>query len=280
MNFISTFEELNKLYEEVIPEEEATVEDAPIEEACVKEELTEAAEDEEIEIVDDEAPIDEVPVEEPVEEAEPKQIVLECTKCGALVVKDEADVVTDEESGLVNVEDKCAFCEETEGYKIIGTMIPYEDVEVEETEVSEVEDTESADEGEEVFNEAVEIDTEPSPSTAAGPLSETLQLGSHSKQLNALATTIHKAFASKNFEDSITISTFSDSDEFGSGGHITISTADKISAKNLETIKLFSLKYLKLAGAEAENVKTTYSNGINYVILDNIKLAANEASVV
>ena len=266
MNFISTFEELNKLYEEVIPEEDISVEDAPIEEACVKEELTEAA-DEEIEIVDDETPIDEVPEEESVEDDEPKQVVIECTKCGALVIKSEADIVVDEESGLVNVEDKCAFCEETEGYKIIGTMIPYEDAEVEETEVSEVEDTESADVDEEVFNEAVESDTEPNPSTAAGPLSETLQLGSHSKQLNALATSIHKAFVSAKLDDSITVSTVNASDEFGSGGHITISTADKLSDKNLETIKLFSLKYLKLAGAEAENVKTTYSNGIYYVIL-------------
>ena len=127
MNFISTFDELNKLYEEVIPKadekatEEATTEEKPVEEACTKEALTEAADDEEIEIIDDEAPI-----EEPVVEDEPRQLILECDKCGALVVKSEADIVADEESGLVNVEDECQFCEETKGYKIVGVMLPYE----------------------------------------------------------------------------------------------------------------------------------------------------------
>ena len=106
----------------------------------LSEELTEAAdEDEEIEIVDDEmvdeAPMDVVPVEEPAEELaeeEPKQFILECSKCGALVIKDETDIVEDEESDLVNVEDECKFCEETKGYKIIGTLLPYEASEEEE----------------------------------------------------------------------------------------------------------------------------------------------------
>ena len=135
-NFVSVFEELSKLYEEDIVEnvqEELTEE--VVEEACAKEELTEAAEDEEIEIVDDE-PTDVVPVEEPVEELvvddEPKQVVIECSKCGALLIKDEADIVAGEEADLVNVEDECQFCEEANGYKIVGTLLPYEAVEDEE----------------------------------------------------------------------------------------------------------------------------------------------------
>lgn len=101
---------------------------AKYEEACTKEALTEATDDEEIEIVDDEivdeAPVEEVPVEEPAED-EPKQLIIECGNCGALAIKDEADIVADEESELVNLEDKCEFCEETKGYKIIGTVLPY-----------------------------------------------------------------------------------------------------------------------------------------------------------
>ena len=144
MNFISTFDELNKLYEEVVPEVEKDEE--VVEEACDKEELTEAADEAEIEIVDDETPVEEmstdvVPVEEPVEE-EPKQFILECDKCGALVIKDEADIVADEDSDLVNIEDECQFCEETKGYKIIGTMIPYEAT----TETTEGEPEEKLDE--------------------------------------------------------------------------------------------------------------------------------------
>ena len=137
MNFISTFEELNKLYEEAIPENEK---EEVVEESCVKEELTEAAEDEEIEIVDDEEVVVEAPADEApaIEDEEPKRLIIECDKCGALVIKDEADIVAVEDSDLVNVEDECAFCEETAGYKIVGVVAPYETVE------DEVENAEEA----------------------------------------------------------------------------------------------------------------------------------------
>lgn len=105
-NFISTFDELNKLYEEV---ESAK--------------LAEAAEDE---VAEEEIPVEEIPAEEPVVEDEPRQVICECDKCGALVIKDEADIVVDEETDLVNVEDECKFCEEKEGYKIVGSVVPYE----------------------------------------------------------------------------------------------------------------------------------------------------------
>jgi hypothetical protein len=95
-----------------------------------KAELTEAAEDEEIEIIDDEAAVAETPAEEPVVGDEPRQVICECDKCGALIIKDEADIVVDEETDLVNVEDECQFCEEAKGYKIIGVVAPYEAIEV------------------------------------------------------------------------------------------------------------------------------------------------------
>ncbi len=86
-----------------------------------KDELVEAVEDEEIEIVDDE---------------EPKQVIIECSKCGALVIVDEVEV--DEESDLVNVKDECKFCEEKEGYKIVGSVVPYADEVVEDEEDEEI----------------------------------------------------------------------------------------------------------------------------------------------
>ena len=58
-------------------------------------------------------------------EEEPKQLVLECAKCGALVIKDESDVAVDEATDLANIEDECTFCEEKEGFKILGTFSPY-----------------------------------------------------------------------------------------------------------------------------------------------------------
>jgi hypothetical protein len=93
------------------------------------ESITEAAEDE---IVEDEIPVEEVPVEEPAVEEEPRRLIIECDKCGALVIKDEADIVVDEETDLVNVEEECQFCEEAKGYKIIGVVAPYEAAEAEE----------------------------------------------------------------------------------------------------------------------------------------------------
>lgn len=93
MNFNNLFEELSRLYEE---------------DELVAEET-----------------VDEAPIEEPAAD-EPKQLVLECSKCGALVIKAEDDVEVDDETDLADIEDACAFCEEAEGYKIIGTFIPSE----------------------------------------------------------------------------------------------------------------------------------------------------------
>lgn len=88
-------------------------------------------EDAEIEIVDD----------------EPKQVIIECSKCGALVIIDESDLEIEEESELVNVDTECKFCEEKDGYTIVGTLLPYEVAEInteEEPVADEVEDTDTA----------------------------------------------------------------------------------------------------------------------------------------
>jgi hypothetical protein len=126
-NFTSVFEELSKLYEEEVCEEAVAEEKAK--DACT-EELTEAAEEE--------VPAEEVPAEEPVVEDEPRQVICECDKCGALIIKDEADIVVDEETDLVNVEEECQFCEEAKGYKIVGVVAPYEAVEEEAADADEV----------------------------------------------------------------------------------------------------------------------------------------------
>jgi hypothetical protein len=140
MNFQTILEELDRLYEEDLNKatEEETVEEtveeteeAPVEEACGKT-LTEDAdveeagevdeEDEEIEIVDDEAE---------------SQVVLECTNCGALAIKAEADVKMDDEVGVANADEACQFCEEAKGYKVLGTFSPIEPEDVAEDELEE-----------------------------------------------------------------------------------------------------------------------------------------------
>ena len=95
MNFTSVFEELSGLYEDKV--KEAAVEPA----------------------------FDEV-TEDSATTEEPKQVILECSKCGALAIKDEADVVVDADTDLANVDEACQYCEEAEGYKIVGVVAPYE----------------------------------------------------------------------------------------------------------------------------------------------------------
>lgn len=123
-NFNSVFDELSKLYEEApkAAQKDTKLEEA-VKESCSKKLIKEAAEDENVIEIEDEDAAVEAP------EEEPKQLVLECSKCGALVIKSENDVMIDEESDLANVEDACEYCEETEGYKIVGSLVPYETVE-------------------------------------------------------------------------------------------------------------------------------------------------------
>lgn len=124
MSFISTFEELSKLYESVEPE----VKEEEVVEESTEEELTEAVE--EVDEADGEAEEDEtdevVELEAEEEQEEPKQLILECSNCGGLVIKAEADVAIDDESDLANVDEACQYCEETAGYKVLGAVIPYE----------------------------------------------------------------------------------------------------------------------------------------------------------
>lgn len=129
MNFSNVFEELSKLYESVEPE----TEDVAEEEAVAEEALTEAAD----EVPEDEPAADEeVVAEDEVPLDEPKNVILECANCGALVINPEADVAIDEGSDLANMDVPCQYCEEAAGYKIVGVVAPYEVAE----DVVEVED--------------------------------------------------------------------------------------------------------------------------------------------
>jgi rubrerythrin len=114
---IDDIEELKKDIEDYTKSKQAT------NESCEK--SLEEDTDDVIEIEDDEITEEEPVQEEPIAD-EPKRVVLECSKCGALVIKDEADIVVVEDSDLVNVEDACEYCEEAAGYKTIGTVIPFE----------------------------------------------------------------------------------------------------------------------------------------------------------
>ena len=184
MNFISAFNELDKLYESVDNDRtkslysctecgfEAELFDDEFDGSCPNchdhhgafnkcEESLEEANSEEEEVVEDEVPVDEESQEQnTVEEDEQeevvnKQLVLECAKCGALVIKDESEVTVDEESELANVGEECTYCEESEGFKVIGTFEPYV-VETTEDEAPEEEAPEEEAEAEVIEDEVIE----------------------------------------------------------------------------------------------------------------------------
>lgn len=57
--------------------------------------------------------------------------ILGCEVCNSLHYVDDGDVVIDEEEGLANVGECCPYCFSTDGFKIVGTVAPYEDITVE-----------------------------------------------------------------------------------------------------------------------------------------------------
>lgn len=92
-------------------------------------------------IIDIEIEDDTDTVEVTEDPAEAKQLIIECANCGGLVIKADADVIIDEESGLANIKEVCQYCEETAGYKIVGIVVPY-DAATEEEELEETTETE------------------------------------------------------------------------------------------------------------------------------------------
>lgn len=115
---MSVFEDLNAIYDEGLESEakEELTEEVMSEPASVE---TEAKPAEEALTEDSE----EIPADEEIEE--PRQLILACDKCGALVIKAEADIAIDEATDLVNVEETCQYCEEAAGYTISGVLAPY-----------------------------------------------------------------------------------------------------------------------------------------------------------
>lgn len=123
MNFQTILEELDHIYEE-LPADVTIRKTANETTETFDETLTEDSD--EVVLIDDEPAVaDETADDAPVEE-DPSQVVLECSKCGALVIKDEADVKVDEATDFANIEDVCQYCEEAAGYTIVGIVAPYE----------------------------------------------------------------------------------------------------------------------------------------------------------
>lgn len=133
MNFQTIMEELDKLYEAEQREADRVIKLAEAdEEVLVDDEPIVDDETEEI-VIEDEA-------EESSDEEAPAQIILACSGCGALVIKDETAVNIDDETDLANVDEECQYCEEAKGYTIVGAVAPYDGPVVAEEETEETEE--------------------------------------------------------------------------------------------------------------------------------------------
>lgn len=109
-NFVSIFEELDRLYESDKQANDVDVAEEEIDIEIEEDEATEATE---------------TTAEDDAITTEPRMLVLECANCGSITLKSEEDAVIDDETDLVDVEVACQYCETAKGYKIVGVVAPY-----------------------------------------------------------------------------------------------------------------------------------------------------------
>lgn len=141
MNFTETLLELDKLYNDLDSEDidegliGSIINNSPVGKiASAVTSLGEDVDEEDIpldDIEDDEAQDEDIEVvdSEDENESEVKQLVIECSNCGSVFIKNADEVEVNEETDLANVGEVCGICEETKGYKILGELVPYEESE-------------------------------------------------------------------------------------------------------------------------------------------------------
>ena len=146
MNLHNVFEELNKLYESEQNADELVDDngkinntdkcksDKQVKEDYAADDAVEATEDDVTEIENEEASENEPA--EPAEDA-PSTFVLTCAKCGGIVLKAETEIKSDEKDSVVNPEEPCQYCEATDGYEVLGTLVPAEEATEDHTETTD-----------------------------------------------------------------------------------------------------------------------------------------------
>lgn len=69
----------------------------------------------------------EADTEEELEDDYIGKVILDCEVCHSKIYEAPENIIVDDESSLVNVEEECPFCFSNEGYKIVGMVSPYEE---------------------------------------------------------------------------------------------------------------------------------------------------------
>lgn len=127
MNLESIFEELDRIYEE----DSRQLNEGKLD--PVEGDEAEAEIDIEIENDEEATPAEDAP--------EVTQTVIECAKCGGVIVVPKADVAYDEDADLVNVGKPCQYCEAKDGFKVLGGLVPMAVEEAEEEPEEPVEES-------------------------------------------------------------------------------------------------------------------------------------------
>ena len=76
--------------------------------------------DETVDIIDAEAS-----TEDELQDSYIGKVILDCNVCHSKLYKDIEDIHVDEESNSVNIDEECPYCYSTDGYKVVGKVVPY-----------------------------------------------------------------------------------------------------------------------------------------------------------
>ncbi len=163
MNISDAFKDFDILSEDVFDLNASDLEDAL--DLTNEEEVIDVFDPEEYEDDEDQAyhaeeQIDDIHADE--HKSYIDKLILECDVCHSLMYKDLADVEFNEELALYNVGEECPYCMSTDGFTLVGKVVPYseEHEESEEDEDTDVED-EAEDEQEEIEECADDIVIDP-----------------------------------------------------------------------------------------------------------------------
>ena len=75
--------------------------------------------------------------EEELQDSYIGMVILGCDVCNSMIYKAPEEVIIDEESQMANVGECCPYCFETDGFKVIGKVAPFEDISAEVTKNTE-----------------------------------------------------------------------------------------------------------------------------------------------
>lgn len=120
-----------------------------------------AAEEETVSVIDPSAN-----TEEDLQSSYVGKVILNCNVCHSNIFEDKEEVVIDADTGIVNAEMNCPYCNESEGFMIVGEIVPFNTDTQEDTPIEEPSDEDTPiEEPNEEDNTSLEESIETTPLT-------------------------------------------------------------------------------------------------------------------